>query len=76
MVGSRIAFTCWCLNYIYAGKLVGVNDKFVLLGDNAFVVYETGALTADTYKDAQAFGREHRVRTSAIESYGVTKKLK
>lgn len=39
----------WCLNYIYAGKLLGVNDNFVLLGD-AHLVYETGELNAKTYK--------------------------
>ena len=31
----------WCLNYIYAGKLIGVNDKNVCLADSV-VVYETG----------------------------------
>ncbi|CAN5950553.1 unnamed protein product [Sphagnum jensenii] len=42
----------FCLNYIYAGKLVGVNDTFVKLED-AKIVYETGAFTNPTYKNAQ-----------------------
>jgi hypothetical protein len=58
------------LNYIYAGKLVGVNDKFVKL-ENAKIVYETGSFTDKGYKDAQALpGSSWYVQTSAIESFG------
>lgn len=58
----------FCLNYIYAGKLVGVNEKDVLL-ENASIVYETGELTAKKFTDAQATPFPLYVRTSAIESY-------
>ena len=60
----------FCMNYIYAGKLVGVNDTDIILQD-AGIVYETGELNAKNFKDFQKFGvSEHRIRTSAIESYG------
>ena len=61
------------MNYIYAGKLVGVNDKFVKL-ENAQIVYETGAFTTKGYTDAQNLpGDAWYVQTSAIESYGLGK---
>ena len=65
-----------CLNYIYAGKLVGVNDKDVLL-ENAHIVYETGAFSDSKFKDAQKLpSDEWRVKTTTIESYGVITQLK
>ncbi len=58
------------LNYIYAGKLVGVNTSFVKL-ENAKIVYETGPFSAKGYKDAQPLpGSAWYVQTSAIESFG------
>jgi hypothetical protein len=58
------------LNYIYAGKLVGVNTSFVKL-ENAQIVYETGPFSDKGYKDAQPLpGTAWYVQTSAIESYG------
>ena len=38
--------------YIYAGKLVGVNDTCIKL-DNAHTVFETGEFKNKKYKDAQ-----------------------
>jgi len=65
-----------CLNYIYAGKLVGVNDKDVLL-ENAHIVYETGAFSDSEFKDAQKLpSDEWRIKTTTIESYGVITQLK
>ena len=58
----------FCMNYIYAGKLVGVNTHDVLL-EKAQIVYETGVLTADKFQDAQPLPHDLYVRTSAIESY-------
>ena len=61
------------LNYIYAGKLVGVNERFVQL-EGARIVYETGAFTTSGYSDAQALpGKVWYVQLSAIESYGLGK---
>jgi len=64
--------TLWCVNYIYFGTLVGVNDHDVLL-ENAFVVYETGGLKEAKFKDAQPLPGPWYVRTAAIESYGARK---
>jgi hypothetical protein len=59
----------WCLNYIYRGRLSGVNDADIELTD-AQVVYETGPLTGPPV-DAQALpGGRWFVRMAAIESYG------
>jgi len=60
----------WCMNYVYSGKLVGVNEHDVILED-AGVVYESGELRGKSFKDFQLLpGKEWRVRTAAIESYG------
>lgn len=67
LVGKRIAV--WCLNYIYAGKLIGVNDSDILLTE-AKVVYETGILNGDSWKDAQSLPHDWYIRVRAIESYG------
>jgi hypothetical protein len=62
--------TLFCLNYIYAGKLVGVNEKYVKL-EKASVVYETGAFTDMQFKDAQPLPRDLYVLQSAIESFTI-----
>ena len=67
LIGKRVAI--WCLNYIYAGKLIGVNDSDILLAD-AKVIYETGELNGDSWKDAQPLPNDWYIRTAAIESYG------
>ena len=64
--------TLFCLNYIYAGKLIGVNASCVLLHD-AKIVYETGELSTKTWKDAQALPGPWYVQTQAIESFGLLK---
>lgn len=62
--------TVWCLNYIYAGKLIGVNEKDIIL-ENPKIVYETGKLDESGFSDAQKLpAKEWRVKTSCIESYG------
>ena len=64
--------TLFCLNYIYTGKLVGVNDSYVKL-ENAKVVYATGAYTDKEWADAQALPYDWYVQTSAVESFGKLK---
>lgn len=60
----------WCMNYIYSGKLVGVNEYDILLEDVG-VVYETGPFTG-AFKDFQKLpAKEWRVRVATIESYGL-----
>ncbi len=68
LLGEEV--TLFCMNYIYHGKLIGVNTTDVIL-ENAFLVYETGAFSEKGFKDAQSIGTEWRVRTGAIESYGL-----
>lgn len=71
LLGERV--TLFCLNYIYTGKLTGVNETCVLLEDAA-IVYETGELNTKEWKDAQKLPNDWYVRTSAIESFGILKK--
>lgn len=62
--------TVYCLNYIYTGTLVGVNDTCIKLdGKDAAIVYETGPLTDKAFKDAQKCGRDRYVMIGTIESF-------
>jgi hypothetical protein len=70
LMGENV--TLFCMNYIYTGKLVGVNDTCVLL-ENAAVVYETGSFNDKKWKDAQNLPGEWYVQTSSIESFGILK---
>ena len=60
----------WCMNYIYTGKLIGVNAQDICLG-GASVVYETGPLNEVGFKDAQPVASEWFIRAATIESYGL-----
>ena len=71
LMGEQV--TLFCLNYIYTGKLVGVNDSFIKL-ENAAIVYETGAFTDSKFKDAQPLPQDHYIMLSAVESFGLLKK--
>lgn len=66
LMGQRV--TLFCLNYIYTGKLTGVNESCVKLEDAA-IVYETGELCSKTWKDAQALPKPCYVMLRCIESY-------
>ena len=63
----------FCLNYIYHGKLIGINETCILL-ENPAIVYETGAFTDKKLKDAQALPFQLYLNVSAIESFGKTDK--
>jgi hypothetical protein len=71
LLGEQVIL--FCLNYIYTGKLTGVNTTCVLL-ENPRIVYETGAFDKKTFGDAQALPFEHYIQTGAIESFGKTDK--
>ncbi len=64
--------TLFCANYIYTGKLTGVNETYVLLSDPS-VVYETGSFSDRVWKEAQALPNEWFVMLNAIESFGILK---
>lgn len=72
LMGQTI--TVFCMNYIYAGILVGVNEEFIKL-ENAHIVYETGAFSEKKFKDAQKVSNELYLIKSSIESFAVTKEL-
>ena len=67
LLGERV--TLFCLNYIYEGRLSGVNEACVLLEDAA-IVYETGPFSGTEFKDAQPIANVWYVQRSAIESFG------
>lgn len=66
LMGEQVILLC--LNYFYAGKLVGVNRTCVLLHE-AKIVYETGEWGASAWKDAQAIGQPLYVQRSKIEAF-------
>ena len=70
LIGQRV--TLFCMNYIYTGDLVGVNDVQIKL-DNPAIVYETGSFSDPKWKDAQSLPKSLYVRLSAVESYGIVK---
>lgn len=70
LMGQRVTF--FCLNYIYTGKLTGVNGEFVKLEDAA-IVYETGELMSKNWKDAQALPHPVYVMTRCVESFMILK---
>lgn len=70
LIGNEVTF--FCLNYIYAGKLVGVNKICVKL-ENAKIVYETGPFTDKKWKDAQPLPGDWYIKMSSIESFGLLK---
>jgi hypothetical protein len=71
LLGSNV--TLFCLNYIYHGKLTGVNDTCVLL-ENPSIVYETGAFSNSDFKDIQSLNtKEFYVSMNCIESFGILK---
>lgn len=70
LMGERVTF--FCANYIYTGKLIGVNTDCVLLQD-AGIVYETGAFTEKKWKDMQELPYNCYIMLQSIESFMVLK---
>jgi hypothetical protein len=70
LLGEKV--TLFCANYIYTGKLIGVNDTCVLLTD-ASIVYETGSFNIVNWQDAQKLPHDWYVTTQSIESFGILK---
>jgi len=70
LLGERVTF--FCARYIYTGKLIGVNEKDILLTD-AGIVYETGSFDKSDWKDMQKLPHDWYIATHAIESYGLLK---
>ena len=70
LLGERI--TIFCANYIYTGKLMGVNETCLLLTDPG-IVYETGSFSDKQWKDVQSLPNNWYILINAIESFGVLK---
>ena len=71
LLGQNV--TLFCMNYIYTGKLVGVDEVQVKLED-AKIVYETGAFTEKEWTDAQSLPNGiWYVRLATVESFGILK---
>ena len=66
LLGQKVLLLC--ANYFYSGKLVGVNDSYVLLED-AGIVYETGSWSDRKWKDEQKLPKPVCVMKSAIEAW-------
>ena len=64
--------TLFCLNYIYTGKLVGVNSDCVLL-ESPKIVYETGSFSEKAWKDAQPLPNNFYIMKRNIEGFGIVK---
>ncbi len=64
--------TIFSLNYIYTGKLIGVNDTCVLLDDPS-IVYETGDFDNKRWSDAQRLPNQIYVQVNCIEAFGIVK---
>ena len=70
LLGKRVTF--FCMNYIYTGKLAGVNSTCVLLEDPS-IVHETGPFNTKDWKDAQALPNSFYLQMAAIEGFGEVK---
>jgi hypothetical protein len=71
LLGKTI--TLFCANYIYQGRLVGVNSTCIKL-EHAHIVYETGPLDKEHNKNAQPFGSKYwYIQITSIESFGSVK---
>ncbi len=66
LLGEQVIL--FCMNYFYAGKLIGVNTDCVLLEDGG-IVYETGAFSDKNWKDLQKIPGPLYVRIGAIEAF-------
>jgi hypothetical protein len=70
LLGKRI--TVFCANYIYTGKLEGVNDTCIKLSSPK-IVYETGAFNESHWKDAQDLPNDLYIQCGLIESFTILK---
>ena len=67
LLGKKVIL--FCVNYIYAGDLIGVNETCVKL-ENAGIIYETGNFQNKTWKDHQSLPAPiWYVQRAAIESF-------
>lgn len=58
----------FCANYIYSGKLTGVNQTCVLL-ENAQIVFDTGEVSFKKFTTAEEFLKPIYIQLNAIEMF-------
>ena len=66
LLGEKVIL--FCMNYFYAGTLVGVNTDCVLLEDGG-IVYETGPFSDKSWKDIQKISGPLYIRIASIEAF-------
>jgi hypothetical protein len=72
LLGENVVI--FCINYIYHGKLSGVNEDYIVL-DSPSIIYETGSFSEKEWGDIQSLNqKEWMVQKSAIESFGKSMK--
>lgn len=60
-------------NYHYTGKLIAINNNFIILQD-PYIVYSTGDWDNKQWSDCQKLPtKELHIMLSAVESYFITK---
>lgn len=64
--------TLFCANYIYTGKLEGVNSTCIKLSSPK-IVYETGSFNDKGWKDAQELPNDLYIQCGMIESFTILK---
>lgn len=70
LLGETVTF--FSLNYIYTGKLTGVNSMYVVLEDPK-IVYETGSFDTKDWINAQALPNEICIMLGCVEAFGIVK---
>ena len=70
LIGESVVI--FCMNYIYAGTLISLNDTSLELAD-ACIVYETGKLDDSGFQDSQRLPENWHVALHAIEAFGEMK---
>jgi len=70
LMGQRV--TVFCANYIYTGKLIGINDKFIKFTEGG-IVFETGGFTDKTWKNLEKLPNDFYVMIQSIESFMLLK---
>lgn len=68
LLGKTVTF--FCANYIYTGKLEGVNSSCVKLSSPK-IVYETGSFDEKEWKDAQELPNDLYLQLGLIESFTI-----
>lgn len=70
LLGQRVTF--WCVDFIWTGKLVGVNDDCVKLEDCG-IVFETGDFNNKTWARYEKLPKEFYLMKAGIVGFGLVK---